>query len=51
MDGISKCARFIVAIFVLPSVLSCFFSSLVGVIDSVKCGGTIEYLLTEFTVL
>ena len=33
---VSDCARFIVTICVLPLVLHCFFSTLVGVIASVK---------------
>ena len=33
---VSDCAHFIVAIFVLPIILRCFFSTLGGVLDSVK---------------
>ena len=35
-----ECARFMVASCVLTLVLRCFFSTLVGVLDSVKHGGT-----------
>ena len=48
---VSDCAHFIVAICILPLVLSCFFITLVGVIASVERGGTREYVLMEFTVL
>ena len=45
------CACFIVASCVLPLFLHYVFSTLVGVLASVKRGGTTEYLLIQFTVL
>ena len=47
----SYCVYFMVAICVLPLVLRCFFSTLVGVVASVVLRGTTEYVLIEFTVL
>ena len=47
----SNCACFIVARCVLPLLLRCFFSTLIGVLASVLLRGTTEYVLMEFTVL
>ena len=44
-------ACFIVASLVLPLILSCFFSTLGGVITSVKFGGTTIYVLMGFIEL
>ena len=41
---VSDFDRFIIASCVLPLVLHCFFSTLVGVLASVKCGGTTYYV-------
>ena len=46
----SDCARFIVASLVLPLILSCFFSTLGGVLTSVKLGGTTMYVLMGFII-
>ena len=48
---VSDWGLFIVASCVLPLFLLCFFSTLIGVLYSVKRGGTTEYVLMEFTVL
>ena len=45
------CARFIVASLVLTLILTFFFSTLGGVIASVKGGGTTMYVLMGFIVL
>ena len=45
------CDIFILSMCVLRLVLRCLFSNLVGVLASVKLGGTTEYVLMGFTVL
>ena len=45
------CARFIAASLVLPLMLRCFFSTLGGVLTSVKGGGTTMYVLMGFIEL
>ena len=48
---LSEFARFIIASFFLPLILCFFFSTLGGVIASVKVGGTIMWVLMGFIVL
>ena len=48
---VSNCDLFIIASCVLRLVLRRFFSTLVGVLDIVKIGGTIYYVSMGFTVL
>ena len=50
-DVLSDCARFIVASLVLPLILRFFFSTLGGVLSSVKVGGTTMYVLMGFIFL
>ena len=47
----SECSIFVVDRCVLRLVLLRFFSTLVGVLSSVKLGCTTEYVLMGFTVL
>ena len=48
---LSECAHFIVASLVLPPILRCFFSTLGGVLTSVKFGGITMYVLMGFIEL
>ena len=45
-----ECAHFIVAGLVLPPILRCFFSTLGGVLTSLKLGGTAVYVLMVFII-
>ena len=47
---LSDFARFIVASLVLPLILRCFFSTLGGVLTSIKLGGTTMYVLMGFII-
>ena len=48
---LSECARFIVASLVLPLILRFLFSTVGGVLASVKGGGTKMYVVMGFKVL
>ena len=47
---LSDCDSLIVASLVLPLILHCFFSTLGGLLTSVKLGGTTRYVLMGFII-